>query len=52
MIALQSGVDVKTVSNMLGHYDAGFTLRTCTYATRQMQDEATKKMGNFMSKVL
>ena len=26
--ALQNGVDVKTVSSMLGHYDAGFTLRT------------------------
>ena len=27
-MALQNGVDVKTVSSMLGHYDAGFTLRT------------------------
>ena len=27
-LALQNGVDVKTVSSMLGHYDAGFTLRT------------------------
>ena len=25
-LALQNGVDVKTVSSMLGHYDAGFTL--------------------------
>ena len=25
--ALQNGVDVKTVSSMLGHFDAGFTLR-------------------------
>ena len=32
--ALQNGVDVKTVSSMLGHYDAGFTLRTRTYTTR------------------
>ena len=36
-LALQNGVDVKTVSSMLGHYDAGFTLRTYTHATRQMQ---------------
>jgi len=27
-LALQNGVDVKTVSSILGHYDAGFTLRT------------------------
>ena len=33
-LALQNGVDVKTVSSMLGHYDAGFTLRTYTHATR------------------
>ena len=25
-LALQNGVDVKTVSSMLGHFDAGFTL--------------------------
>ena len=37
-LALQNGVDVKTVSSMLGHYDAGFTLRTYTHATRQKQD--------------
>ena len=35
-LALQNGMDVKTVSSMLGHYDAGFTLRTYTHATRQM----------------
>lgn len=34
-MALQNGVDVKTVSSMLGHYDAGFTLRTYTHSTRQ-----------------
>ena len=32
--ALQNGVDVKTVSSMLGHFDAGFTLRTYTNAAR------------------
>jgi len=28
-IALQNGVDIKTVSGMLGHFCAGFTLDTC-----------------------
>jgi len=50
--ALQNGVDVKTVSSMLGHYDAGFTLRTYTHATRQKQDEAATTMGNFMAQVM
>ena len=45
-LALQNGVDIKTVSSMLGHYDAGFTLRTYTHATRQKQDEAAETMGN------
>ena len=42
-MALQNGVDVKTVSTMLGHHNAGFTLRTYTHTTRQAQDEAAKK---------
>ena len=50
--ALQNGVDVKTVSSMLGHYDAGFTLRTYTHATRQKQDEAAQTMGAFMEQVM
>jgi integrase len=51
-LALQNGVDIKTVSSMLGHYDAGFTLRTYTHATRQKQDEAANTMGNFMEQVM
>ena len=50
-MALQNGVDVKTVSSMLGHYDAGFTLRTYTHVTRQMQQKAAEKIGNFMAQV-
>ena len=51
-IALQNGVDAKTVSSMLGHYDAGFTLRTYTHATRQMQEQAAEKIGSFMEQVM
>ena len=39
------------VSAMLGHYDAGFTLRTYTHTTRQKQDEAAQTMGNLMAQV-
>ena len=51
-LALQNGVDVKTVSSMLGHFDAVFTLRTYTHVTRQMQESAAEKMGNFMAQVM
>ena len=47
-LALQNGVDIKTVSGMLGHYSSGFTLDTYTHVTDKMQREAAKKMGNFM----
>ena len=50
-MALQNGVDVKTVSSMLGHYDAGFTLRTYAHVTRQMQQKAAEKMGSFMAQI-
>ena len=36
----------------LGHYDAGFTLRTYTHVTRQMQQKAAEKMGSFMAQVM
>ena len=34
---LKYGVDVKTLSGALGHYDAGFTLSTYTHATEGMK---------------
>ena len=48
----KNGVDAKTVSSMLRRYDAGFTLRTYTHATRQKQDEAAQAMGSFMAQVM
>ena len=36
-MALSSGMDVKTLSSMLGHYSAGFTLDTYTHITSEMQ---------------
>ena len=44
--------DVKTVSSMLSHVEACFTLRTYTHVTRQMQESAAEKMGNFMAQVM
>ena len=33
-LSLQNGLDVKPLSNTLGHYSAGFTLDTYTHATQ------------------
>ena len=47
-LAIQNGVDIKTLSSMLGHYSAGFTLDTYAHVTDKMQREAAKKVGRFM----
>ena len=51
-LALQNGVDVKTLSGILGHYRAGFTLDTYAHVTSQMQEEAANKMGDFLQQVI
>ena len=51
-LALQNGVDPTTLSGMLGHSDAGFTLRTYTHVTRKSQELAAATMGNILSGAL
>ena len=51
-LMLQNGVDIKTVSGMLGHYDAGFTLRTYTHTTNRQQAEAADMMGSLVAQSL
>lgn len=51
-LALQNGVDVKTVSGMLGHFSAGFTLDTYAHVTSASQRQAAKTMGNILSGTL
>ena len=43
-LTLEAGVDVKTVSHMLGHTDAGFTMNTYMHVTDDMQKNAADKM--------
>ena len=52
VLALQNGVDVKTLSAMLGHYSAGFTLDTYAHVTTSMQKQAANAVGNFLSGTL
>ena len=47
-LALQNGVDVKTLSGILGHYSAGFTLDTYGHISTQMQKDAARKVGGFL----
>ena len=51
-MALQNGVDVKTVSSMLGHYSAGFTLDTYAHVTTDAQLKAVQTMGNILSRAV
>ena len=47
-LALQNGVDVKTVSGMLGHFSAGFTLDTYAHVTTVAQRDAAQKMDGVL----
>ena len=51
-LALQNGVDVKTVSGMLGHYSAGFTLDTYAHVTTAVQKEAARVMERVLTAAL
>ena len=48
-IALQNGVDIKTVSGMLGHFSAGFTLDTYAHVTTAAQKEAAETMEQVLT---
>ena len=47
-MALQHGVDVKTVSSMLGHYSTNFTLDTYAHVTTDDQLKAAQTISFLM----
>lgn len=49
VLALQNSVDIKTLSAMLGHYSAGFTLDTYAHITTAMQTKAANTISGFLS---
>ena len=49
--ALASGVDVKTLSSILGHTRAAFTLDTYTHTTNDMQKRASEVVGDFLTDI-
>lgn len=49
--ALKSGVDAKTLSGILGHTNASFTLDTYTHVTDEMQFRASEIVNGFMEDI-
>ena len=49
--ALTSGVDAKTLSGILGHTRAAFTLDTYTHTTGDMQRRAAEIVGEFLTDI-
>ena len=49
--ALSSGVDARTLSGILGHTNASFTLDTYTHVTNDMQKNASVIVGRFMKDI-
>ena len=41
-------MDIKTVSHMLGHTDAGFTMNTYMHVTDTMQQKVADTMGDLL----
>ena len=50
--ALTSGVDAKTLSTILGHTNASFTLDTYTHMTTDMHRKAAGVVGNFLDEIM
>lgn len=50
--ALASGVDAKTLSGILGHTNASFTLDTYTHVTTDMQKKASGIVGDFLDEIM
>ena len=50
--AMKGGVDAKTLSGILGHTNASFTLDTYTHVTSDMQRNASAVVGNMMKNIM
>lgn len=48
-LALQNGVDIKTVSNNLGHATVAFTMDKYTHMSMTMQTDSASKMESFIA---
>lgn len=51
VLSLQSGCDIKTVQENLGHYAAAFTLDTYGHVTAQMRRDGADKLNRFLDQL-
>ena len=49
--ALKNGIDAKTLSGLLGHTNASFTLDTYTHITDDMKQHASNVVEDFMTEL-
>ena len=49
ILSLDQGQDIKTISLMLGHTDAGFTMNTYMHVTDTMQENVASALGDFIA---
>ena len=50
--AMANGVDPKTLSSILGHTNASFTLDTYTHVTMDMQQKASTVVESFLTDIM
>ena len=48
-LSFEQGMDIKTVSHMLGHTDAGFTMNTYMHVTDNMQRTVASAMQSLIT---
>ena len=48
-LSLEQGMDIKVISHMLGHTDAGFTMNTYMHVTNDMQQTVANAMDNLIT---
>ena len=47
-LSIEQGMDIKTISHMLGHTDAEFTMNTYMHVTDSMQQNVADTMGELL----
>jgi len=51
-LSLESGVDIKTIQETLGHHSAAFTMDVYSSVTGKMKKEAADKVGNLLASLI
>jgi len=51
-LALEQGVDVKTIQETLGHHSSAFTMDVYSSVTAKMKREAADKVGNLLASLM